>query len=50
MPRGFVHHYDVNIQPDKCPRKVNNPRVTHTYNNTYSALKTSWNQCFLYSR
>lgn len=25
MPRGFVHHYDVNIQPDKCPRKVNDP-------------------------
>lgn len=24
MPRGFVHHYDVNIQPDKCPRKVTN--------------------------
>lgn len=23
MPRGFVHHYDVTIQPDKCPRKVN---------------------------
>ena len=23
MPRGFVHHYDVSIQPDKCPRKVN---------------------------
>ncbi|XP_060520779.1 protein argonaute-2 isoform X2 [Cylas formicarius] len=23
MPRGYVHHYDVNIQPDKCPRKVN---------------------------
>lgn len=22
MPRGFVHHYDVSIQPDKCPRKV----------------------------
>lgn len=22
MPRGFVHHYDVIIQPDKCPRKV----------------------------
>jgi hypothetical protein len=22
MPRGFVHHYDINIQPDKCPRKV----------------------------
>ncbi|XP_075213129.1 protein argonaute-1 isoform X8 [Lycorma delicatula] len=23
MPRGFVHHYEINIQPDKCPRKVN---------------------------
>ena len=23
MPRGYVHHYDINIQPDKCPRKVN---------------------------
>lgn len=22
MPRGFVHHYEVIIQPDKCPRKV----------------------------
>jgi len=23
MPRGFIHHYDISIQPDKCPRKVN---------------------------
>ena len=23
MPKGFVHHYDVAIQPDKCPRRVN---------------------------
>ncbi|KAH7948294.1 hypothetical protein HPB52_020264 [Rhipicephalus sanguineus] len=23
MPRGFLHHYDVTITPDKCPRKVN---------------------------
>ena len=23
MPRGYVQHYDVSIQPDKCPRKVN---------------------------
>lgn len=23
MPRGYIHHYDVSIQPDKCPRKVN---------------------------
>lgn len=23
MPRGFLHHYDVTITPDKCPRKIN---------------------------
>ena len=23
MPRGYIHHYNINIQPDKCPRKVN---------------------------
>lgn len=23
MPRGFLHLYEVNIQPDKCPRKIN---------------------------
>lgn len=27
MPRGFVHHYDVNIQPDKCPRKVEQNKI-----------------------
>lgn len=23
IPRGLIHHYDVSIQPDKCPRRVN---------------------------
>ncbi len=23
MPQGFIHHYDIAIQPDKCPRRVN---------------------------
>lgn len=23
IPRGFLHHYDVSITPDKCPRKIN---------------------------
>ena len=23
MPRGYIHHYYITIQPDKCPRKVN---------------------------
>ncbi|CAG9135201.1 unnamed protein product [Plutella xylostella] len=42
MPRGFVHHYDVTIQPDKCPRKVNREIVetmVHCYNKIFGALK-----------
>ncbi|XP_041360926.1 protein argonaute-2-like isoform X5 [Gigantopelta aegis] len=23
VPKGFIHHYDVSITPDKCPRRVN---------------------------
>jgi len=23
MPRGYINHYQISIQPDKCPRKVN---------------------------
>ncbi|CAH1772409.1 unnamed protein product [Owenia fusiformis] len=23
MPQGFIHHYDIQITPDKCPRRVN---------------------------
>ena len=23
MPKGVIHHYEVAIQPDKCPRRVN---------------------------
>lgn len=23
IPKGFIHHYEVAIQPDKCPRRVN---------------------------
>jgi eukaryotic translation initiation factor 2C len=37
MPRGFVHHYDVNIQPDKCPRKVNR-EIIETMVQAYSKL------------
>ncbi|CAK1540116.1 unnamed protein product [Leptosia nina] len=42
MPRGYVHHYDVNIQPDKCPRKVNREIVdtmVKSYNKIFGALK-----------
>jgi len=23
VPKGIIHHYEVNITPDKCPRRVN---------------------------
>ncbi|XP_052237159.1 protein argonaute-2-like isoform X2 [Dreissena polymorpha] len=23
IPKGFIHHYDISITPDKCPRRVN---------------------------
>ncbi|XP_037052468.1 protein argonaute-2 isoform X4 [Bradysia coprophila] len=37
MPRGYVHHYDINIQPDKCPRKVNR-EIIETMVAAYSKL------------
>lgn len=23
IPKGFIHHYEISITPDKCPRRVN---------------------------
>lgn len=23
LPKGDIHHYDLSIAPDKCPRRVN---------------------------
>jgi hypothetical protein len=37
MPRGYIHHYDVSIQPDKCPRKVNRD-IIETMVNAYSKI------------
>ncbi|KAH8290508.1 hypothetical protein KR054_003715 [Drosophila jambulina] len=42
MPRGYVHHYDINIQPDKCPRKVNREIIetmVHAYSKIFGVLK-----------
>ncbi|XP_037080331.1 protein argonaute-2-like [Pollicipes pollicipes] len=42
MPRGFVHHYDVSIQPDKCPRKVNREIIetmVKAYAKIFSTMK-----------
>ncbi|XP_046745318.1 protein argonaute-2 isoform X3 [Diprion similis] len=42
MPRGFVHHYDINIQPDKCPRKVNREIIetmVRSYSKIFGTLK-----------
>uniref|UniRef100_T1GSU4 Argonaute 1 n=1 Tax=Megaselia scalaris TaxID=36166 RepID=T1GSU4_MEGSC len=37
MPRGLVHQYDINIQPDKCPRKVNR-EIIETMVQAYTKL------------
>lgn len=42
MPRGFVHHYEIQIQPDKCPRKVNREIIetmVHAYSKIFTTLK-----------
>ncbi|XP_050315096.1 protein argonaute-2 isoform X3 [Anthonomus grandis grandis] len=45
MPRGFVHHYDVNIQPDKCPRKVNR-EIIETMVKSYTKIFTNLKPVF----
>lgn len=42
MPRGYIHHYDVSIQPDKCPRKVNREIIesmVHAFPRIFGSLK-----------
>lgn len=42
MPRGYIHHYHVNIQPDKCPRKVNRDIIetmVHAYSKIFGTKK-----------
>lgn len=44
MPRGYIHHYDVSIQPDKCPRKVNREIIetmVHAFPRIFGSLKVS---------
>ncbi|XP_033727109.1 protein argonaute-2-like isoform X3 [Pecten maximus] len=35
IPKGFIHHYDISITPDKCPRRVNR-EIIETMVNSYS--------------
>jgi len=35
IPKGFIHHYEITIQPDKCPRRVNR-EITETMVQAYS--------------
>ncbi len=37
MPRGYIHHYAISIQPDKCPRKVNRD-IIETMVRAYSKI------------
>ncbi|PAA62469.1 hypothetical protein BOX15_Mlig003634g2 [Macrostomum lignano] len=35
LPKGFLHHYDVSIVPDKCPRRVNREIVNTMVNSMH---------------
>jgi len=37
MPRGYIHHYHISIEPDKCPRKVNRDIIS-TMVNAYGRI------------
>lgn len=42
MKHGYLHHYDINIQPKNCPLKVNCEIVetmVHTYSKFFGNLK-----------
>ncbi|XP_078662873.1 protein argonaute-2-like isoform X3 [Branchiostoma floridae x Branchiostoma belcheri] len=42
MPKGDIHHYDVNIMPDKCPRRVNREiieKMVQAYNRIFGDLR-----------
>jgi len=42
MPRGYIHHYNISIVPDKCPRKVNRDIIetmVHAYSRIFGTKK-----------
>ncbi|CAL8067945.1 unnamed protein product [Calicophoron daubneyi] len=43
MPKGFLHHYDVSITPEKCPRRVNR-EIIETMVNSMHYQKYFYNQ------
>ncbi|VDP66365.1 unnamed protein product [Echinostoma caproni] len=43
VPKGFLHHYDVSITPEKCPRRVNR-EIIETMVNSMHYQKYFYNQ------
>ena len=42
LPKGDIHHYDLSISPDKCPRRVNRDVVeamVSTYHKVFGGQK-----------
>ena len=40
--RGYINHYIINIQPDKCPRRVNRDIIqtmVHAYSKIFGTQK-----------
>uniref|UniRef100_H2YUA1 Argonaute RISC catalytic component 2 n=1 Tax=Ciona savignyi TaxID=51511 RepID=H2YUA1_CIOSA len=38
IPNGDIHHYDIDIKPDKCPRRVNREIINTMVENFRSAI------------
>ena len=38
IPNGDLHHYDVDIKPDKCPRRVNREIIETMVENFRNAI------------
>ncbi|UYV68163.1 AGO1 [Cordylochernes scorpioides] len=49
VPPGYLHHYDVSITPDKCPRKVNR-EIIETMVQSYSKIFSNKNQSLMAGR
>lgn len=38
LPGGYIHHYDINVKPDNCPRSINREIIeimVHAYDKLF---------------
>lgn len=47
IPNTDLHHYDVDIRPDKCPRRVNREIIENMVENFRNQIFQVRSFCFL---